>query len=184
MVMAIWTTWTSDRAAIPSPDSSYRKRAHSGPKMRFGSAATTCAKASRQPLPLPGLPLPLATGHWPLATGHFCRWCWCWCVVRVRGATRNFRTEVGSPTRRHPVVVRRWAAGGRSVGGFWPRAYVVKKGHAHAPCAGHMLLYISCCRRAIFGTSAPPPSSLCTCCYLLASAFHRLYWVLSHEASI
>jgi hypothetical protein len=71
MVMAIWTTWTSDRAAIPSPDSSYRKRAHSGPKMRFGSAAATCAKASRQPLPLPAARTATATGHWPLATGHW-----------------------------------------------------------------------------------------------------------------
>jgi hypothetical protein len=59
------------------------------------------------------------------------------------------------------------------MGGFWPRIYVVKKGHAHGT-------YISYCRRAMFGTSVPPlPSSLFTCCYLLASAFHRLCW-LSH----
>jgi hypothetical protein len=38
--------------------------------------------------------------------------------------------------------------------------------------------YISCCRRAIFGTSAPPLLPL-RAAYLLAtaSAFHRMYWL-------
>jgi hypothetical protein len=38
------------------------------------------------------------------------------------------------------------------MGGFWPRIYVIKK-------AMHGT-YISCCRRAIFGTSAPAPPLL------------------------
>jgi hypothetical protein len=46
------------------------------------------------------------------------------------------------------------------------------------------ILYISYCDAQFFGTSAPSaPFSLFTCCYLLASAFHRLYWLLSHQAS-
>jgi hypothetical protein len=58
----------------------------------------------------------------------------------------------------------------------WPRIYVVKKGHARD-------IYINLVADANFWHfSAPPPSSLFTCCYLLASAFHRLYWLLSHEA--
>ena len=31
-------------------DSDHTKRAHSGPKLRFGPAATACAKAPRQPV--------------------------------------------------------------------------------------------------------------------------------------
>jgi hypothetical protein len=44
-------TGKTARTALPcgAVDSDHRKRAHSGPKLRFGPAATTCAKASRQP---------------------------------------------------------------------------------------------------------------------------------------
>jgi hypothetical protein len=52
-------------------------------------------------------------------------------AYEARGATRNFRTEVGSrlsSTRRHPVARR--SAAERPMGGFWPRIYVIKKGHA------------------------------------------------------
>jgi hypothetical protein len=42
---------------------------------------------------------------------------------------------------------------GQSMGDFWPRIYVVKKGHMHGA-------YISYCRRAIFGTSSPRPPVL------------------------
>jgi hypothetical protein len=56
---------------------------------------------------------------------------------------------------------------------FWPRAYVVKKGHAR-----HIF---SNCRRALFWRSSAP-SSLIMRCYLFASAFHPLYWLLlSHQ---
>jgi hypothetical protein len=61
------------------------------------------------------------------------------------------------------------------MGGFWPRIYVIKKGHARD-------IYFLLQARKFWHFSAP--SSLFTCCYLLASAFHRLYWLLSHEASI
>ena len=61
------------------------------------------------------------------------------------------------------------------MGGFWPRIYVIKKGHAWD-------IYCLLQTRSFWHFSAP--SSLFTCCYLLASAFHRLYWLLSHEASI
>jgi hypothetical protein len=54
------------------------------------------------------------------------------------------------------------------MGGFWPRIYVVKNGHARD-------IY-SFLQTRNFGTSDPPPS-LFTCCYLLASAFHRLCWL-------
>jgi hypothetical protein len=58
------------------------------------------------------------------------------------------------------------------MGGFWPRIYVVKKGHAHARDIYYLLQ-----TRNYWHFSAP--SSLFTCCYLLDSAFHRLCW-LSH----
>jgi hypothetical protein len=53
--------------------------------------------------------------------------------------------------------------------------YVVKKGHAR-----DIYFLLQTCNFWHFSA----PSSLFTCCYLLASAFHRLYWLLSHEASI
>jgi hypothetical protein len=57
------------------------------------------------------------------------------------------------------------------MGGFWPRSYVVEKGHARD-------IYFLLQARNFWYFSAP--SSLFTCCYLLASsAFHRLCW-LSH----
>ena len=56
------------------------------------------------------------------------------------------------------------------MGGFWPRIYAVKKGHARD-------IYFLLETRNFWHFSAP--SSLFTCCYLLASAFHRLCW-LSH----
>jgi hypothetical protein len=56
------------------------------------------------------------------------------------------------------------------MGGFWPRIYVVKKGHARD-------VYFLLQTRNFWYFSAP--SSLFTCCYLLASAFHRLC-LLSH----
>ena len=56
------------------------------------------------------------------------------------------------------------------MGGFWPRIYIVKKGHARD-------IYFLLQTRNFWHFSAP--SSLFTCCYLLASAFHRLCW-LSH----
>ena len=56
------------------------------------------------------------------------------------------------------------------MGGFWPRIYVIKKGHAWD-------IYCLLQTRSFWHFSAP--SSLFTCCYLLASAFHRLCW-LSH----
>jgi hypothetical protein len=56
------------------------------------------------------------------------------------------------------------------MGSFWPRIYVVKKGHARD-------IYFLLETRNFWHFSAP--SSLFTCCYLLASAFHRLCW-LSH----
>jgi hypothetical protein len=52
------------------------------------------------------------------------------------------------------------------MGGFWPRTYVVKKGHARD-------IYLLLQTHNFWHFSAP--SSLFTCCYLLASAFHRLY---------
>jgi hypothetical protein len=52
------------------------------------------------------------------------------------------------------------------MGGFWPRIYVVEKGHARD-------IYFLLQTRSFWYFSAP--SSLFTCCYLLASAFHRLY---------
>ena len=55
------------------------------------------------------------------------------------------------------------------MGGFWPRIYVIKKGHAWD-------IYCLLQTRSFWHFSAP--SSLFTCCYLLASAFHRLYWLL------
>jgi hypothetical protein len=61
------------------------------------------------------------------------------------------------------------------MGDFWPRIYVVKKGHARD-------IYFLLQTRNFWHFSAP--SSLFTCCYLLASAFHRLYWLLLHQASI
>ena len=51
------------------------------------------------------------------------------------------------------------------MGGFWPRIYVIKKGHARD-------IYFLLQTRNFWHFSAP--SSLFTCCYLLASAFHRL----------
>jgi hypothetical protein len=56
------------------------------------------------------------------------------------------------------------------MGGFWPMIYVGKKGHARD-------IYFLSQTRNFWHFSAP--SSLFTCCYLLASAFHRLCW-LSH----
>jgi hypothetical protein len=87
----------------------------------------------------------------------------------ARGATRNFRTEVaeaeaGSRPRqsthshggmRHPGAEQRRAE--RPMGGFWPRIYVVKKGHAR----GISLLLQTARDVWHFGA----PSSLFTCCY-------------------
>jgi hypothetical protein len=56
------------------------------------------------------------------------------------------------------------------VGGFWPRIYVVEKGHARG-------IYFLLQTRSFWYFSAP--STPFTCCYLLASAFHRMCW-LSH----
>jgi hypothetical protein len=56
------------------------------------------------------------------------------------------------------------------MGDFWPRNYVVKKGHARD-------IYFLLQTRSFWHFSAP--SSLFTCCYLLASAFHRLYLLLA-----
>jgi hypothetical protein len=91
-------------------------------------------------------------------------------------ATRNFRTEVGSSTRRaHPGVARRSAAE-RPVGGFWPGIYVVKKGHARD-------IYFLLQSDAQFLALQRPLFSL----YVLlstrqqpaaSSAFHRLHWLL------
>jgi hypothetical protein len=55
------------------------------------------------------------------------------------------------------------------MGGFWPRIYVVEKSHARD-------IYFLLQTRSFWHFSAP--SSLFTCCYLLTSAFHRLYWLL------
>jgi hypothetical protein len=60
------------------------------------------------------------------------------------------------------------------MGGLWPRIYVVKKGHARG-------IYFLLQTRHVWYFSAP--SALFTCCYplpgyLLASAFHRLYWLI------
>jgi hypothetical protein len=54
------------------------------------------------------------------------------------------------------------------MGCFWPRIYVVKKGHARD-------IYFLLQARNFWHFS--DPSSLFTCCYLLASAFHRLCWL-------
>jgi hypothetical protein len=59
------------------------------------------------------------------------------------------------------------------VGSFWPRSYVVEKGHARDI---HPLLQT---RNFWHFSNFSAPSSLFTCCYLLASAFYRLCW-LSH----
>jgi hypothetical protein len=51
------------------------------------------------------------------------------------------------------------------MGGFWPRIYVVKNGHARD-------IYFLLQTRSFWHFSV--------LLYLLASAFHRLYWLLSH----
>jgi hypothetical protein len=53
------------------------------------------------------------------------------------------------------------------MGGFWPRIYLVKKGHAR-----EIYFLLQTQTRTFWHFSAP--SSLFTCCYLLASAFHKL----------
>jgi hypothetical protein len=66
------------------------------------------------------------------------------------------------------------------MGGFWPRIYVVRKGHTRD-------IYFLLQTRNLWHFSAPSsPFSLYTCCYLLASAFHISSVVLapSHQASI
>jgi hypothetical protein len=62
------------------------------------------------------------------------------------------------------------------MGGFWPRIYVVKKGHARDICL--LLQTRNFCHFIA-------PSSLFTCCYLLASGFRAsAVLALSHQASI
>jgi hypothetical protein len=57
------------------------------------------------------------------------------------------------------------------MGGFWPRIYVVKK-HARG-------IYFLLQTHNFWHFSAPHPFSLYVLRYLLASAFHRLHWLLS-----
>jgi hypothetical protein len=64
---------------------------------------------------------------------------------------------------------------GQWVGSGQGGIYVVKKGHARD-------IYFLLQTRSFWHFSAP--SSLFPSRYLLASAFHRLYWLLSHGASI
>jgi hypothetical protein len=117
-------------------DPAHTKETHSGAKFRFGPAAATCAKASRH----------------SRSRGTY----------EARGATRNFRTEVGSSTRRIPsqgAEQRRgqcqWVVSGQ---GF---TYdIVKKGHARNK-------YFLLQTRNFWYFSAP--SSLFTCCYLLST---------------
>jgi hypothetical protein len=57
------------------------------------------------------------------------------------------------------------------VGGFWPRIYVLKKGHARDI---YFLLFIITDAQFLALRSAPPLLSLrAAISYLLASAFHR-----------
>jgi hypothetical protein len=86
---------------------------------------------------------------------------------------KSARPHGGIPSCPSPGAEQRR---GQAVGGFWPRTYVlVKKGHARD-------IYFLLQTRNFWHFSAP--SSLFTCCYLLASAFHRLYWLLLHQAPI
>jgi hypothetical protein len=83
---------------------------------------------------------------------------------------RSARPHGGIPSPGAEQRRGQWVASGQ---GF---AYgIVKKGHARD-------IYFLLQTRNFCHFSAP--SSLFTCCYLLASAFHRLYWLLSHEAWI
>jgi hypothetical protein len=61
------------------------------------------------------------------------------------------------------------------VGGFWPRIYVIKKGHARD-------IYFVVADAQFLALQRPLFSL-----YVLLSTrqcLHRLYWLLSHEASI
>jgi hypothetical protein len=127
------------------------KQTHCGLKFRFVPAATTCAKASRQ---LVEGSIEHIAYEARGATDH----------RLAIGATRNFRTEVGSSVS-HTAASRRPAlgSGGAPVGGFWPRICVVKKGHARD-------IYFLLQTRSFwhFSASAPP---LLSCLSLRAAIY-------------
>jgi hypothetical protein len=96
-------------------------------------------------------------------------------IYVARVGTRNFRNEIGSPTW-HMVASRRPVlSSGEASGWFLAKDLHSKK----RPCTGH----ISYCRRAIFGTSAPPLLSLRAAIYSPVP-FIGAVLALSHQASI